>query len=140
MMRGEIAVSMLRNLRRLVPGILALVVCGCGAKMGDVQGKVLLDAQPVADGVISFQPQIETAGPSMGGRIVDGEYELQGVLPGVYRVEVRSWVTNDKTVNGPFGPTKERTNVIPKRYWGETTQLRAEVRPGSNAIHFEMTK
>lgn len=129
-----------RNLRRLLAVFVALLACGCGAKTGDVQGRVSLDAQPVADGVISFQPEKETAGPSVGDRIVDGQYELKGVLPGTYRVEIRSWVTNDKTVNGPFGPTKERVNVIPKRYWGEATQLRAEVRPGSSAIDFEMIK
>lgn len=131
---------MLRNVQLLLAGLIAFVALGCGEKMGDVEGKVSLDGTPVADGVISFQPEAETPGPSVGARIVDGAYDLHDVLPGVYRVEVRAWVTNEKIVNGPFGPTKERLNVIPKRFWGETTQLRAEVKRGPNTIHFEMTK
>lgn len=131
---------MVRKIQLLLASTVAALALGCNSNMGDVQGNVSLDGKPVADGVISFQPEKETPGPSMGGRVIDGEYDLHGVLPGVYRVEVRAWVTNEKIVNGPFGPTKERLNVIPKRYWGETTQLRAEVRPGSNTIHFEMTK
>ena len=57
--------------------------------------------------MISFQPEKETPAPSAGGRVVDGEYDVRGVLPGEYRVEVRAWVTTEKIVKGPFGPTKE---------------------------------
>jgi len=126
--------------RTLLVGLIAVASFGCGTGLGDVRGKVKFDGRDVEDGVISFQPEKETPGPSVGGQIIDGEYELHGVLPGVYRVEVREWVTSDKIVNGPFGPTKERTNVIPKRYWGEETQLRAEVRSGPNGIDFELVK
>lgn len=120
--------------------LLAAFACGCGAAAGDVHGKVSLAGEPVDDGVISFQPEKETPGPSVGGRIVDGEYEVQGLVPGTYRVEVRCWVTTNKTVNGPFGPTKERLNVIPKRYWGEATQLRSEVHAGANAVDFALQR
>jgi hypothetical protein len=126
--------------RSLLIAAIALTFAGCGSPTGDLHGTVTLNGQPVADGVISFQPEKETRAPSVGGRIVDGEYDVQGLVPGMYRVEVRSWATTSKTVNGPFGPTQERINIIPKRYWGETTQLHLEVRPGANAGDFELSR
>jgi hypothetical protein len=131
---------MARSAQWLITSVIVAMLLGCGPNSADVSGTVSLDGEAVADGVISFQPEKETPGPSAGGRIVDGEYEVPNVLPGTYRVEIRSWKTTDKIVNGPLGPAKERLNVIPQRYWGEATELRADFRPGSNVVDFTLKR
>ena len=60
-----------------------------GRTWATMRSNVSLDGKPVADGVISFQPEKETPGPS-AEPVIEGEYDLHGVLPGVYRVEVRA--------------------------------------------------
>jgi hypothetical protein len=131
---------MVRSAPWLIASVIVVTMLGCGPSGADVRGRVSLDGESVADGVISFQPEKETPGPSAGGRIVDGEYEVPNVLPGVYRIEIRSWQTTEKVVNGPLGRAKERVNVIPQRYWGETTELRADLRPGGNVVDFTLKR
>lgn len=131
---------MVRSAPWLIASVIVISMLGCGPSSADVRGTVSLDGEAVADGVISFQPEKETPGPSVGGRIVDGEYEVPGVLPGAYRVEIRSWKTTDRIVNGPLGRANERLNVIPKRYWGERTELQADLRPGGNVVDFTLKR
>src|SRR5690242_19391037 len=113
---------MVRSAQYWIASFMVATMLGCGPGSADVRGTVSLDGEAVEEGMISFQPEKETPGPSVGGRIVDGEYEVSKVLPGAYRVEIRSWKTTDRIVTGPLGTAKERLNIIPQRYWGEATE------------------
>lgn len=81
-----------------------LMVCGCGSG-GDarqrVTGTVALDGQPVANASISFQPTGKNQGPSAGGVVKDGRFELPaeaGVLPGEYLVMIQVVRETGKTL------------------------------------------
>ena len=59
---------------------------GCGRnayRLADVSGRVTLDGEPLAGGVVSFQPQAaggSVAGPGATGRIdADGRYRLASI-------------------------------------------------------------
>lgn len=66
------------------------LVLGCGANKVVVKGTVHVDGKPADDGSINFAP-MDGQGPSTGGKIDNGTYELQGaaaVTPGTKRVSI----------------------------------------------------
>ena len=66
------------------------LLAGCGSDRIPVGGAVTFDGKPVAEGSISFEPA-DGQGPSTGGRIVAGRYDLTGEaapLPGKKLVRV----------------------------------------------------
>lgn len=122
--------------------LLALaLIAGCGPSLVRVQGRVTLDGTALDNGVISFRPSGNTAGPAGGAEIKDGHYQLAtGLIPGTYAVEIRAWRTTGKRVQGPAGETDERVSIIPDRYFGESTSLQAEVTPDGKAVDFDLAK
>jgi hypothetical protein len=74
--------------------IIALVA-GCGTDEGPeraaVSGTVKVDGEPLAQGAITFQPTEGTEGPSAGGAVTDGKFDIpreNGVVVGKNRVEI----------------------------------------------------
>ncbi|MDB5338385.1 MAG: hypothetical protein JWN70_4004 [Planctomycetaceae bacterium] len=133
--------------------ILVLGLAGCwGGSNGraSVWGTVSFDAKPVEDGVIAFVPSGNTKGPSTGGRIQQGKYEIsgdKGPLPGSHRVEITATrVTGTTEVKGlgtgPSGPSaagsvKNIESYIPAQFNTQST-LEFVVRPGSNQQNFDL--
>ena len=100
------------GLRFIGLSLALLVGCG-GAESGppraSVRGSVSFDGAPVEDGSIVFLPATGTKGPSSGGVIRNGAYEIKkenGPVPGKYRVEIRATRTaGTSTIKGVDGAT-----------------------------------
>ena len=122
---------------------LALIVCtGCGNTYeATVTGNVAHGGKPLALGTITFHP--EGRGPVAYARIqTDGSYSLTtgeqvGIVPGKYRVTVVATETIPPPANSIASPTGRL--ITPGRYGDvKTTDLAAEVKPGSNTFDFEL--
>ena len=93
-------------LRTVCVVILATGLFGCGGTAGGiaVTGTVTLDEQPLADAVVTFYPEGETAGLGGAGRTgADGRYTLTaaqgggGLPPGAYTVVISRPLRPDGT-------------------------------------------
>lgn len=115
---------------------------GCGADgRAEVAGTVTFDGKPLPEGLVTFRPAAGTAGPEFSGTVVDGKYRVSiRVLPGDYVVDVRAWRKTGRMVKGALGdgPYEEIVVAIPKRYWGEKTELKAHLGPGDNKVDFDL--
>lgn len=120
---------------------------GCGSEPGPprvpVAGEVRLDGAPLPSGTITFAPVDGNAGAF--GEVKDGAFRFgaaDGPSPGLHTVEVVAVRPTGRKVASPDLPGEtedEARNVIPPRY-NARTELRAEVRPGSeNTFRFDLT-
>jgi hypothetical protein len=111
--------------------VLLLLVCGCssGSRKIPVWGDVTYNGEPVLDGTITFTPIEGTPGPSTGGAIKDGHYEVAGevgpISGGTYRVAITGTKRTGKKVHNVFqpgAPLRELSeNYIPAIYNAQTT-------------------
>jgi hypothetical protein len=121
------------------------IAAGCGASdpLGRraVSGTVTLDGQPLADGVVSFQPTSEGA-TSSGAVITAGKYAIardRGLPQGKYRVVINS-VKPGTGMTLPEGkmPGEEvgtpQVELIPAE-WNSKSQNVVEV-TSAGAAHF----
>ena len=65
----------------------ALVVAGCGSRGGTLAGRVLVDGEPLANGMLMVQA---ANGSQLSSPVVAGGYELREVPLGPARLAVRS--------------------------------------------------
>lgn len=125
-----------------------LWTAGCGGPSGperaEVFGTVTFDGEPISQGSISFLPQEGTNGPSAGGLIVDGKYDVseRGPALGSYRVEIQSSRKTGKKIEaGPPSPPgtmiDEIEMYIPTKYNRESG-LTVEVKSGRNEFNFKL--
>lgn len=125
---------------RILTFVGALLLAGCsesGPFRGRVTGSVTLDGVPLAAGVIGFVPD---NGRPAYGKIVDGaivevtsERTGDGVLVGKHRVMIQPAPTGDMRV--------KPDSTIPERYRDSTRSgLTAEIKRGTNELHFALTK
>ena len=116
----------------------ALIV-GCSASqlpLGEVEGTVLLDGQPLANAIVEFQPEgpLGKGRPSVGETGPDGKYKLRfsnnltGAVAGKHKVMI---TTFSPTGDGKF---KER---VPPIYNTSTTLIR-EVQRDPNWHDFDL--
>lgn len=131
----------------------ALTFAGCGPKRPEtaqVSGRVTYQGKPVVEGRIMFQP--EQGRPATASIAADGTYRLttfeagDGAVLGRHRVTIESrriTVPNapksfaDET-KAPVGPPKVEW-LVPEKYSNrETSPLTADVKPGRNAIDFDI--
>jgi hypothetical protein len=77
-----------RTVSRAGWAISALLLCGCGGAT-TVTGTVTYDGAPVENGVVTFAPA-DGVGPAVGGRITDGKYRVDDVLPGPKLVKIEA--------------------------------------------------
>jgi hypothetical protein len=127
--------------------ILALTaLAGCGSSRVPIGGAVTFDGKPVSEGSISFEPA-DGQGPSTGGKIADGRYELIGEaapMPGkktVRIIAVRK--TGRKVLRGSFTSTTpemvdEIERYIPDIYNTRSTLACDVSRDGSKQIDFNL--
>ncbi|MBY0525616.1 MAG: hypothetical protein K2R98_19580 [Gemmataceae bacterium] len=135
-----------RPFRRL-PALLLVLVAGC-ATNGDVrqtvvQGTVLVDGEPLANGSISFFPTDGTRGPSAGAVIRDGKYRIEaerGVVVGTNRVEIRGLRATGHKVPDLMGRPEEMDELVeavPADFNTDSTLVRT-VLPGVNRLDFDL--
>jgi len=120
--------------------------CGPGGDRAGVSGKITLDGQPLPSGSIAFEPIEGTQSPSAGAEIRDGSYAIdrdKGPTSGKFRVKINSQRKTGKKIaaGSPAPPgtlVDETVEAVPARY-NKQSQLRAELKAGSNPVHFELT-
>lgn len=136
---------------RLAGLLLTSLLVGCSDSEFDivpVSGRITLDGEPLAGGVVNFQPRAtansDTAGPGSSARIADdGSFSLTtvrdgpGAVVGVHRVKIYSYSPESPIASdSDAGPSKER---VPDWY-NYRSKLEFEVSPeGNEAADFELT-
>ncbi len=104
--------------------LLPLAGCGSESQTSRLWGEVSYDGQPVERGTIELIPVAGTPGPSTGGEIVQGRYEVPEQRGprrgGTYQVRIRAVrPTGEKirSLEQPGGPLVEvYENYIPACY------------------------
>src|SRR5690348_6549122 len=67
--------------------LLVFLLPACGSNLSSVSGEVSYEGQPIEKGRINFAPA-DGKGPTAGGPIANGKYEVSGLLPGTKIVEI----------------------------------------------------
>lgn len=117
------ATQLLLKQQRLVMGSTSILTCfilvGCGSsgiERASIHGNVTLDGQPVESGSIRLVPTGEKGGPSSGGEIIGGEYDIddeKGPTLGPHRVEVYIPYNTGRKVPSPMGGVAPVTTIDP---------------------------
>ena len=95
--------------QRLTFAILLVALTGCssGPKPMRVWGNVTFEGKPLPEGTITFTPIAPHTGPSTGGSITEGRYEVpEKVGPlsgGQYRVEITATRSSGRQVVNTIG-------------------------------------
>lgn len=109
---------------------------GCGDSRVRVHGTVQFEGKPVEEGIISLEPA-DGVGPSTGGSITAGQYDLTGnarttVGEKVVRIYA-SRATGRKIPAGSPAPpgtmVEEVVQCIPKQY-NDESNLKVRITPG----------
>jgi hypothetical protein len=142
----------------MAPAIL-LASSGCGGggdlpDLGYVEGTVTMDGKPLANVVLTFQP--DQARPAYGRTNADGWYELvytegnPGATIGMHSVRISSADADggeeenyeDDKEGGNYedgdGDGKSRGEKIPQKYT-QGGELTADVKAGDNVFDFALT-
>jgi hypothetical protein len=136
---------------RMKARVCALLLTGCcvplGCSSGDgleragVRGKVQVDGQPLDEGSINFFPAGGAEGPSAGGTIAHGTYDIpkaSGPVVGKNRVEIRGVKKTGRQVPNHMAPGTMRdeiVEVLPAEVNTKSTLVR-DVAKGTNDIDF----
>lgn len=83
--------------------IAAFTGCSDNGRVG-AKGKVTVNGEPLAEGMITFEPQPGFATNSAGAKITAAEYEISsepGLQPGHYRVNVKAFLPTGRKINDP---------------------------------------
>jgi hypothetical protein len=122
-----------------------VLVTGCGDGRVRVSGTVMYEGKPLELGIISFEPA-DGVGPTTGGPITDGEYDLTGNARSTTGEKIVRIVGSRKSGRklpapppSPPGTTiDEMIQCIPKEY-NEKSRLKVQITPGTDNIHdFEL--
>jgi hypothetical protein len=117
---------------------LAILVAGCskGRPMGDVQGRVTVNGEPVKEGAVRFIP-VNGDTPTTGGFVRDGSFKVQ-VPVAKQRVELSANVVDrEKTPPNATGDQIVMKILIPERY-NTHSELTLDVVSGLNEPVYEL--
>jgi hypothetical protein len=124
--------------------IVAVALAGCNNGRSPIEGAVTFDGKPVEEGVISLEPT-DGQGPTTGGKIVDGKYELIGdaaPLPGKKLVRISAMRKTGRQIPRQFAPPgtmiDETVTFIPGIYNTESTLTCEISRDGAKQINFNL--
>lgn len=140
---------MCRRLLTLCICVCAIALTSCSdpyAGREAVTGAITLEGQPLADGMILFDP-VDGQDTASGASIENGEYKVErsaGLKPGKYRVRITSadgkTPTNDEEAGGPGGSNIVSVDRIPPEY-NEQSQQQVEIKAGGpNKFDFGIPK
>ena len=125
--------------------ILLLLSVGCGgdSNIGQVEGVVSLDGEPLKRALVCFYPTDGRA--SAGQTDEEGHYELQyirnvkGAVVGPHKVTISTYIDReDDPPASEFGG-KGREETMPPRYLDRRkTELSATIESGRNPVDFEL--
>jgi len=133
-----------RDLLLLLP-ILLMLPAGCGGPSDGrlvVTGEVRFDGQPVTLGSISFKTLGK--GPSVGGKIVDGQFRIaeKGPTAGEYQVMIQGMRETGRmvAVDRAFPDQKEAEmeQYIPTQY-NSRSELKENISPSNTHLVFELS-
>jgi hypothetical protein len=119
--------------------LLATLVAGCsrGRPMGDVQGRVTLNGQPLKEGAVRFIP-VNGDTPATGGAVHDGTFKVQ-VPVASQRVEFSANVVDrEKTPPHATGDQIVMKILVPEKY-NTRSELKLDVVSGLNEPVFNLT-
>lgn len=122
---------------------LSVLAAGCGGssdrpELARVRGRVTLDGVPVPAAKVYFQPA--QGRPSFGSTDSDGVYELmyvadvRGAVIGTHEVKISTYDVLEIPETGSRNVVQE---ILPDIYHARSN-LKAEVKPGTNEIAFEL--
>jgi hypothetical protein len=118
-----------------------VVQCGCSDGKVVVRGSATVDGLPIDEGSISLEPA-DGQGPTTGGMIKAGKYELTGnaaAVPGEKIVRIVGLRQTGKMIRaGPPAPPgtmiPEMVQCVPPQY-NDKSQLRVDVKAGKPNTH-----
>jgi hypothetical protein len=116
------------------------VSSGCGqSDTVSMSGQITLDRQLLATGDIELIPERNTGGPTVGGVIADGRYDLPTSRGprrgGRYRVEIRSLDPESGSTNHPLSRGKKvYSDRIPAAY---NTESQLSISVPENVSHLQ---
>ena len=118
------------------------ILVGCGPEnRASVRGNVTLDGKSLEVGVINFFPFGDNRGPTAGGTIENGRYQVEatkGVVLGKNRVTISSKQKTGRQIHGRDGDVnEERAEAVPAQYNTNST-LVCEVQADGNELNFEL--
>jgi hypothetical protein len=119
--------------------VVAIFVGGCsrGRPMGDVQGKVTLNGQPLSKGAVRFVP-VNGETQATGGTIQDGSFRV-AVPVAKQRVEISAnEVDLEKTPPNANGDQIVMKILVPPRY-NIQSELTLDVVAGLNEPEYQLT-
>ena len=130
--------TFMKALLQLLFVALALGLCGCGANVSTISGKITLDGKILDKGDIGFH-QEEGVVVSTTRINPDGSYKVgaeANTLPGNYKVVI---IANEFTISKGPGSVRMPTRITPLAYSNkEKTPLKAELKVGSNEFNFDL--
>jgi len=132
----------LRIIAFLIASTGCTLICGCAPQSdrAEVTGQVLVNSQPLESGSISFSPTDGNDGPTAGGRITNGKYEIgleKGATPGKNLVAIRGMKKTGRQVARYGDPEDEIVQFLPPEYNDQSTVVR-DVQPGANVFDFDL--
>jgi glycine/D-amino acid oxidase-like deaminating enzyme len=114
---------------------------GCGSRGFPVSGAVSFDGQPVAEGTIVFEPA-DGRGPTAGGAVAAGRYEVFAATPGEKRVRIFATRSTGRTLPTdpvPDAPLVEEIEAyIPDIYNACTTLACSVAERGPTVCDFHL--
>ncbi len=124
--------------------VLCLLTIGCGPSeepvpVGEVEGTITMNDEPLADGSISFYNPV--TGDSVGGSIADGKFTFTQPVPaGTYQVAVQP-PPPPQPDDQASGELANVGNIIPDGYLdGATSGIEASVKEGPNTFEFKLSE
>jgi hypothetical protein len=119
--------------------LIVTIVGGCSVKppMGDVQGTVTVNGQPLSEGAVRFIP-VDGNTPTTGGTILEGKFRV-AVPIAKQRVEISAHVIDrEKTPRNPSNDQIVMKKLVPSRY-NSQSKLEIDVVPGLNTPEYKLT-
>lgn len=130
-----------RAIAGLAAAVLLVLTSGCGSGKVAVSGEVLVDGKPLDEGTISFRPA-DGAGPSLGGAITMGRYDIAVTAPNAAGKKLVSITgirrTGRRIPAGPPEPPGTTVEEILIVEFGQKGELTCELSPGSNQEDFDL--
>jgi hypothetical protein len=114
---------------------------GDGLARAQVRGEVRVDGEPLEEGSINFFPAGDAEGPSAGGVIAKGRYDIPrdaGPVVGKNRVEIRGVKKTGRMVPNYMAPgtmQPELMEALPPDVNTKSTLVR-DIAAGTNVIDF----
>ena len=130
-----------RSFRAALAALLMLSAVGCGGPaVGIVTGTVMMDGQPLKEGLIRFEPTGPNAQPT-DVPIIDGKYTVT-LLPGEAKVTIRAnkVVGKAKMYDTADSPTVDKTVELIDPQFNDNSTLRLTVTPGQQTKDWEVKK